>query len=153
LGCNTGDGAIAALAGKPRLRRFKTGRNVTDDGLALLHQYPAFKTWQGGEAKYGLMSFSAEPTNLLIDGPFTQKGLNSLRGLDGVLGLSFFWHTSRLRGDDLQCLDGLSMVYLGYQDELCDDGDAPHCRACASHADGPGTVATAEVSDFGRSKQ
>ena len=53
------------------------------------------------------MSFSAEPTNLLIDGPFTREGLNSLRGLDGVFGLSFFWHTSRLRGDDLQCLDGL----------------------------------------------
>ena len=44
LGCNTGDGAIAALAGKPKLRQFKTGRNVSDDGLALLQQFPAFKT-------------------------------------------------------------------------------------------------------------
>src|SRR5690242_8160608 len=35
LGCNTGDAAIAALAGKPKLRLFKTGRNVSDDGLAL----------------------------------------------------------------------------------------------------------------------
>jgi hypothetical protein len=127
LGCNTGDGAIAALAGKPNLSRFKTGRNVTDDGLGLLHQFPAFKTWQGREPEFGLMSFSAEPTNLLIDGPFTQKGLNSLRGLDGVAGLSFFWHTSRLRGDDLQCLDGLSnLAYLGCQDALCDNDAMRH---------------------------
>ena len=55
LGCNLGDGAIAALAGKPNLRRLQTGRNVTDAGLPLLHQFPAFKTWQGGEPKFGLM--------------------------------------------------------------------------------------------------
>ena len=79
LGCTTGDGAIAALAGKPKLRLFKTGRNVTDDGLELLHQFPAFKTWQGAEPVFGLMSFSAEPTNLLIDGPFTQKGTQQPR--------------------------------------------------------------------------
>ena len=122
LGCNTGDGAIAALAGKPQLRLFKTGRNVTDDGLGLLHQFPAFETLQEEEPKFGLMSFSAEPSNLLIDGPFTRNGLNRLRGLDGVCGLSFFWHTSRLRGDDLECLDGLSnLAYLGCQDALCDD--------------------------------
>jgi hypothetical protein len=130
LGCNLGDGAIAALAGKPNLRRLKTGRNVSDDGLGLLHQFPAFKKWQGEELKYGLMSFSAEPTNLLIDGPFTRSGLNSLRGLDGVVGLSFFWHTSRLRGDDLQYLDGLSnLVYLGCQGELCDDDAMSHIAA------------------------
>src|SRR6185369_5962506 len=82
LGCNVGDGAIAALAGKTKLRRFKTGRNVTDDGLTLLGKFPAFKTWHGEEAKYGLMSFGAEPTNLLIDGPFTRKGLDRLCGLD-----------------------------------------------------------------------
>src|SRR5688572_3235608 len=130
LGCNLGDGAIAALAGKPKLSRFKTGRNVSDDGLALLHQFPAFKTWQGGDPEFGLMSFSAEPTNLLIDGPFTRLGLNSLSGLDGVAGLSFFWHTSRLHGEDLQCLDGLSnLAYLGCQDALCDDDAMRHIAA------------------------
>lgn len=130
LGCNTGDGAIAALAGKAELRRFQTGRNVSDDGLALLHQFPAFKTWQGGEPKFGLMSFSAEPTNLLIDGPFTRTGLNNLRGLDGICGLSFFGHTSRLRGDDLQGLDGLSnLAYLGCPDKLCDDDAMRHIAA------------------------
>ena len=147
LGCNTGDGAIAALAGKPDLRRFKTGRNVSDDGLALLQQFPAFKTWQGDEAQFGLMSFSAEPTNLLIDGPFTRKGLDNLRGLDGLVGLSFFWHTKRLRGDDLQPLEGLSnLAYLGCQDELCNDDAMRHIAALPKlrMLMGQGTIATDE---------
>jgi hypothetical protein len=145
LGCNIGDGAIAALAGKSRLRRFKTGRNVSDDGLALLHQFPAFKTGPEEEPQFGLMSFSAEPTNLLIDGPFTRRGLNHLRGLEGLVGLSFFWHTSRLRGDDLQCLDGLSnLAYLGCQDQLCDDDAMRHIAALPKlrMLMGQGTVAT-----------
>jgi len=145
LGCNAGDGAIVALAGKPKLRRFKTGRNVSDDGLGLLQQFPAFKAWPRGKPEYGLMSFSAEPTNLLIDGPFTRKGLNKLRGLDGLVGLSFFWHTSLLRGDDLQCLDGLSnLVYLGCQGELCDDDAMRHIAALPKlrMLMGQGTVAT-----------
>ncbi|HEX6045622.1 MAG TPA: hypothetical protein VFZ22_14110 [Pyrinomonadaceae bacterium] len=147
LGCNAGDGAIAALAGKPRLRQFKTGRNVTDDGLALLHQFPAFKTWQEEEARFGLMSFSAEPTNLLIDGPFTRVGLNSLRGLDGVAGLSFFRHTTRLRGEDLGCLDGLSnLAYLGCKGEICDDDGMRHIAALPKlrMLMGQGAVATDE---------
>jgi hypothetical protein len=147
LGCNTGDGAIAALAGKRELSRFKTGRNVSDDGLALLQQFPAFKTWQSGESAFGLMSFSAQPTNLLIDGPFTGKGLNSLRGLDGLAGLSFFWHTSRLHGDDLQGLDGLSnLVFLGCQDELCDDDAMRHIAGLPKlrMLMGQGAVATDE---------
>ena len=147
LGCNLGDDAIAALTGKPELRRLKTGRNVSDEGLALLQQFPAFKTWQGEEPSFGLMSFDAEPTNLLIDGPFTRQGLDSLRGLDGVAGLSFFRHTSRLRGDDLQSLDGLSnLAYLGCQGELCDDDAMRHIAALPMlrMLMGQGTVATDE---------
>ena len=147
LGCNTGDGAIAALVGRPGLSKFKTGRNVSDEGLALLQQFPAFTTWHGEEPEFGLMSFSAEPTNLLIDGPFTGKGLNSLRGLDGLSCLSFFWHTSRLRGDDLQSLDGLSnLVYLGCQDALCDDDAMRHIAALPKlrMLMGQGAVATDE---------
>lgn len=156
LGCNTGDGAIAALAGKPNLRLFKTGRNVTDDGLPLLHQFPAFKTWQGKEPEFGLMSFSAEPTDLLIDGPFTQKGLHSLRGLDGLTGLSFFWHTSRLRGDDLQCLDGLAnLAFLGCHNQICDDDAMRHIAALPRlrMLMGQGAVATDEgFKHFSRSQ-
>ena len=145
LGTNTGDGAIAALTGKPNLRQFKTGRNVTDDGLPLLHQFPVFKTWQGGEVEYGLMSFGAEPTNLLIDGPFTKDGLASLHGLDGVFGLSFFWHTSHLRGDDLHSLASLlNLGYLGCQGELCDDDAMRYIAALPQlrMLMGQGTVAT-----------
>ncbi len=147
LGCNAGDGAIAALTGKRNLRRFKTGRNVTDEGLQLLHDFPAFKSWQGGAVKYGLMSFDAEPTNLLIDGPFTGNGLASLRGLDGMFGLSFFWHTSLLQGDDLRFLDGLANLgYLGCHDELCDDEAMKHIAALPKlrMLMGQGAVATDE---------
>jgi len=156
LGCNTGDGAIAALAGKPKLRRFQTGRNVSDEGLALLQQVPAFKTPYSQEPEFGLMSFSAEPTNLLIDGPFTHQGLQSLRGLDGLAGLSFFWHTSRLRGEDLQHLNGLAnLFFLGCQGELCDDDAMRHIAALPKlrMLMGQGTVATEEgFRDFSRSQ-
>jgi hypothetical protein len=147
MGTHTGDAAIASLTGKPRLRKFKTGRNVTDDGIALLHQFPAFKTWGGGSIKYGLMSFGAEPTNLLIDGSFTRNGLDSLGGLDGLFGLSFFRHTSKLRGDDLQSLIALPRLgFFGCPGEICDDEAMRHIAAlpnlCMLMAQG--TVATDE---------
>jgi hypothetical protein len=156
LGCNVGDGAIAALTGKTKLRRLKTGRNVTDEGLKLLRDFPNFKSWQGGELEYGLMSFSAEPTNLLIDGPFTRQGLANLRGLDGIFGLSFFWHTTGLRGRDLQELDGMTNLgYLGCQGELCDDDAMQHIGALPKlrMLMGQGTVATEEgFRRFGQSQ-
>src|SRR5262249_21972320 len=43
MGSPTGDGAIEALQGKPRLRWFSSGRLVTDAGLRLLRNYPMFK--------------------------------------------------------------------------------------------------------------
>lgn len=145
LGCNVGDGALAALAGKPNLKRLKTGRKVTDEGLGHLHRFPAFKSWAAVEPKYDLMSFSAEPTNLLLDGPFTRQGLDNLKGLDGLVGLSFFWHTSQLGGDDLVALDGISnLSFLGCDGALCDDdamkhiGMMPNLRMLM----GQGTVAT-----------
>src|SRR2546422_2388564 len=56
LGTPTGDGAIKALTGKRKLRRFKSGRLVTDAGLPLLQQFPVFKTWHTGDISYSLMS-------------------------------------------------------------------------------------------------
>jgi hypothetical protein len=130
LGTPTGDGAIKALTGKRNLRRFKTGRLVADAGLQLLHQFPMFKMWQGGEIKYGLMSFDAEPTHLLLDGPFTDKGLTSVAGLEGLFGLSFFWHTSALTADGLKPLAELANLgFLGCQDELCNDEAMRHIAA------------------------
>jgi len=130
LGTATGDGAINALTGKPKLRSFKTGRLVTDAGLPLLHQFPVFKTWQGGEVKYSLMSADAEPNHLLLDGPFTDKGFASIAGLNGLFGLSFFWHISALTADGLKLLVDLpNLGFLGCQDELCNDEAMRHIAA------------------------
>jgi hypothetical protein len=85
---HTGDGAIRSLAGKPRLRHFRSGRQVTDAGLALLHQFPVFKTWQGGEISMGLLNYEAEPNNLFLRGSFTDKGIAGLVGLDGLFALN-----------------------------------------------------------------
>lgn len=130
LGTPTGDGAIAALAGKRSLRRFKTGRLVSDAGLPLLHQLPVFKTWHGGEMKYSLMSADAEPTHLLLDGPITKKGVGAIGGLDGLFGLSFFWHTSALTPGALEALAHLpNLGMLGCEGQLCDDEAMRHIAA------------------------
>ncbi len=130
MGTLTGDGAIRALTGKRNLRRFKTGQKVTDAGLRWLHQFPQFKSWQGGEIKYGLMSFDAAPTDLLLDGSFTDKGLASIAGLDGLFGLGFFWHISALTAEGLKSLAGLANLgFLGCQGELCNDEAMSHIAA------------------------
>jgi hypothetical protein len=127
LGTMTGDGAIRALRGKRNLRTLRTGRNVTDAGLEHFHGFPMFKTWSGGEPKYGLMSADAGPTHLLLDGPITDEGLSRLRGLDGLFGLSFFWHISALTSDGLRTLAGLANLgYLGCEGKLCNDQAMRH---------------------------
>ncbi len=145
MGTDTGDGAIRALVARPNLRRLKTGRRVTDGGLAFLHQFPAFSEWRGGELKYSLMDSEAGPTQLLLDGPFTNSGVASLAGLDGLFGLSFFWHVSALTPDALAPLVRLpNLGLLGWEGELCDDtamrhiGAMPHLRMLQAQ----GTVAT-----------
>ena len=130
LGTPTGDGAIRALAGKRLLRRFKTGRAVTDAGLALLQQFPIFKTWYGGEMEYSLMSADAEPSHLLIDGPFTDAGLATLARLDGLFALTFFWHCPAFTSAGLEPLKHLANLgFLGCQSEHCDDQAMRHIAA------------------------
>ena len=51
MGSPTGDGAIAALQGKPALHYFSSGRLVTDAGLRMLHNFPRLKTWHGGRGR------------------------------------------------------------------------------------------------------
>ncbi|HEY6209835.1 MAG TPA: hypothetical protein VIW28_12295 [Gemmatimonadales bacterium] len=85
---NTGDGAIRALSGKPKLRHFWSGGQVTDAGLPLLHQFPVFKTWHGGEIALALLSPNAEPNSLGLRGSFTDRGLATLVGLDGLFALN-----------------------------------------------------------------
>jgi hypothetical protein len=130
LGTPAGDGTLQALAGKPRLRRFHTGRGVTDAGLRLLHQFPVFASWHGGAVKYELMSFEVDPNFLLLDGPFTDAGLASLAGLDGLFGLSFFWHCPSFTSAGLEALRHLpKLTFLGCQDQHCDDEAMRHVAA------------------------
>ena len=84
----TGDGAIRALAGKRKLGIFRSGNNVTDAGLALLHELPVFKTWQGDEPRMSLLGFDAGPSFLMLRGSFTDKGMAQLVGLDGLFALN-----------------------------------------------------------------
>lgn len=122
MGTNTGDGAIAALAGRPALRRLKTGCQVTDAGLALLQRIPAFSVWSGGDAEVGLMHFEGGPTSLLVDGPFTDAGLAELAALQGIDSLSLFWHSTAFTGKGLASLAALPhLTFLGCDGKRCDD--------------------------------
>jgi len=84
----TGDGAIRALGGKQKLGIFRSGNHVTDAGIALLHELPVFKTWQGGEPRMSLLGFDAGPNFLMLRGSFTDKGMAQLVGLDGLFALN-----------------------------------------------------------------
>jgi hypothetical protein len=113
MGSPTGDGAIAALQGKPSLHSFSSGTLVTDAGLRLLHNFPRMKTWLEGEAN---------PTHLLIDGPFTDAGLASLAGLDGIFELDLFWHATGVTSNGFAHLVNLSNLgALGADGALSDD--------------------------------
>ncbi|MFI5209460.1 MAG: hypothetical protein ACHQ2E_03355, partial [Gemmatimonadales bacterium] len=87
-GTRTGDGALRALAGKAELGQVRIGNQVTDAGLALLHHFPVFKRWQGGEPVMGLTSYDAGPNYLLLRGPITDRGMAQLEGLDGLFALN-----------------------------------------------------------------
>jgi hypothetical protein len=122
LGTPTGDGAINALRGKRLLARLHTGKLVTDRGLPLLHDFPVFRTPKQPDFPYDLMSFTAGANDLVLDGPFTDAGLASLAGLDGLFGVSFFWHSPAYTAAGLTALAGLpNLLFLGCQGERCDD--------------------------------
>jgi len=84
----TGDGALRALTGKEKLREFRSGNAVTNAGLALLHELPVFKRWQGGDPIFGLLSYHAEPNYLFLRGSFSDRGMRHLVGLDGLFALN-----------------------------------------------------------------
>jgi hypothetical protein len=122
MGSPTGDGAIDALRGKPALRRLDTGRLVTDAGLAMLHEFPMFTRWQPNDKE--------EPVHLLIDGPFTNQGLASLAGLDGVYALDLFWHVCGITASGFQVLPRLANLgSLGCDGKLSDDEAMGHIAA------------------------
>lgn len=92
MGTRTGDGVLETLAGKPRLRQLFAGDCISDGGLSLLHQFPVFKKWNGGQPAMSLMSFTAHPNYLWLNlkSPLTDRGLANLEGLDGLFALNLF---------------------------------------------------------------
>ncbi len=118
MGSPTGDGAIEALQGKARLRRFSTGRLVTDAGIPLLHNFPLLQT------------ADSEGARLLIDGPFTNAALAALAGLSGVFELDLFWHVDRVTTDGFAHLLHLpNLMALGCDGKLSDDVALRHIAA------------------------
>src|ERR1041385_2652144 len=85
----------------------------------------------GGEPNLSLMSYAAEPNHLMLDGPFTDRGFESVAALDGVFGLSLFWHLGpELTPAALATLRQLPHLgLLGVQGALCDDEAMRHIAA------------------------
>src|SRR5262249_25692684 len=128
-----------ALRGKPRLRRLDTGRLVTDAGLAMLHEFPMFKTWHGGSEE--------DLPHLLIDGPFTNDGLANLAALDGVFELDLFWHCTGVASDGFEVLARLAHLgSLGCDGKLSDNAAMQHIAAIPRlrRLRAQGTIATDE---------
>jgi hypothetical protein len=129
MGTPTGDGAIAALSGKPQLRRFSTGRLVTDEGLPLLRELPRFATWRDGSAAGGDLKEENVAT-LLIDGPFSDRGLESLEGLAGVADLDLFWHVTGITSDGFAVLRTMpNLMAFAADGRLSDDVAMAHIAA------------------------
>jgi hypothetical protein len=145
MGSPTGDGAIEALQGKANLRSFASGKLVTDAGLRLLQNFPRFKSWH-----------SDESTRLLIDGPFTNTGLASLDGLEGIFDLDLFWHVTGITSDGFAHLAGLpNLGSLGADSALSDNVAMGHFAAIPRlrKLRAQGTVATDEGFEaLGRSR-
>ncbi len=130
MGSPTGDGAIEALRGKPMLSYFSSGRLVTDAGLARLHDFPRFRAWRSGNVSGASGEGRGSPAHLLIDGPFTDKGLAGLAGLEGVQEFDLFWHVTGITSAGLAHLAGLpNLSSLGCDGKLSDDEAMVHISA------------------------
>ncbi|HVT38842.1 MAG TPA: hypothetical protein VHE78_07350 [Gemmatimonadaceae bacterium] len=119
-GTNTGDGAIKALTEMSTLCHFRSGALVTDAGLPLLHHFPVFKTWQGGEIALALLSADAAPNFLLLRGSFTDRGLGALAGLEGLFALNVDDSNLQVTAAGLAplvTLPNLGMLAFGATDE------------------------------------
>ncbi len=132
MGSPTGDGVIEALQGKPALRSFSTGRLVTDRGLPFLQNFPLLKRWHGPEVAAGDKQAIDSAPRLLIDGPFSNDGLASLAGLEGVFELDLFWHVSGITPEGFAHLAKLpNLGSLGCDGELSGNVAMRHIAADA----------------------
>jgi len=129
MGSPTGDGAIEALQGKPRLCHFHTGRQVTDAGLALLRHFPMLKEWRGDDGATGIGPDTRQG-RLQIDGLFTDAGLASLAGLEGIVDLDLFWHVTGITSDGFAHLAKLpNLQSLAADRTLSDNAAMAHIAA------------------------
>lgn len=130
MGTATGDGAIAALGGKSALRTLSTGRLVTDEGLARLRAIPAMTQAPPAADPVDADGLPVSGGRLLIDGPFTDGGLASLAGLDGVVQLDLFWNVTAVTPEGFRHLAGLAnLMGLGADGALTDDVSMGHIAA------------------------
>ena len=119
MGSPTGDGAIEALRGMPHLHYFQTGRLVTNRGLAYLPEFPRF-----------CQPEPAVRPHLLLDGPFTNKGLDHLKHLTALSALDLFWHVTRLTPRAFATLRHLpNLIQLGCDGQLANDESMAHIAA------------------------
>ncbi|MGV3615369.1 MAG: hypothetical protein ACO1SV_08550 [Fimbriimonas sp.] len=115
LGSASGDGTLRALVGKPDLRHFKSGDLVTDRGLPLLAEFPAFRTWTDQTPKMALMEFDAEPNYLLLRGSITDRGMAALAPLEGLFALNLDDSRLTLSREGLKPLAALpNLGWLGF---------------------------------------
>jgi ankyrin repeat protein len=132
MGTATGDGAVRALGGKRNLRYFKSGNAVANAGLALFHEFPQFKTWQGEEISRALLDDAAEPNHLMVRGSFTDTGLANLVGLDGLFSLDIDSSELRITGAGLVPLAQLpnmgSLAFNATDESMPYIAALPHLR-------------------------
>jgi hypothetical protein len=125
-----GDAAVRALAGKRGLRHLTIA--LSDAGLPLLHDLPAFKAWQGGEAELGLVGHRSLPNHLSLRGTFTDAGMRHMRGLDGLFGLDLDSHLPVTAAglEPLISLARLAVLSADPQDDwMSFIAQMPHLRA------------------------
>ena len=104
-----GDAALRALAGKRKLQDLEIA--LSDAGLPLLRELPVFKTWQGGdEAPFALLGHNVRPNHLSLRGPFTDRGMPHLRGLDGLFSLDIGDRRLRITAAGLDPLVALARL-------------------------------------------
>jgi hypothetical protein len=80
-----GDAALRALAGKRNVKHLELA--VSDAALPWLHELPSFKAWPGGDATFSMFGARQRPSHLTLRGTFTDRGMQHLRGLDGLFSL------------------------------------------------------------------
>ena len=78
----------------------------------MLHELPVFKSWHGGETRLGLLSYRALPNQLLLRGSFTDRGVQHIRGLDGLFGLNLDDRNLAIGAAALEPL--ISLPHLGW---------------------------------------